>query len=157
GRTYDTLQAATSTNFGFGWRLEFRDVNVRTSLPPSGLEEFGIYTPFRDGARVYITLPGGKRQGFTFRPLLQQFLSLQIFHPAFEPDPGVFSKLTVPDASLFNRGGAYYDFASLGGLPYNPASPDFGGTYTLTTKEGVAYQINAQTRLLDTVTDTNSN
>src|SRR5262249_41775407 len=37
-RTYDTLQASQSSDFGFGWRLEFRDVRLRTSVPLTGDE-----------------------------------------------------------------------------------------------------------------------
>src|SRR5439155_5638641 len=70
-RTYDSLNAGSSQDFGFGWRLEFRDTVLRTSVPPTGDEEFGVYNPFKDGSRVYVTLPGGKREGFTFRPQLQ--------------------------------------------------------------------------------------
>src|SRR5262249_47727030 len=35
-RTYDTLQANTRGDFGFGWRLEFRNVDLRTSIVPTG-------------------------------------------------------------------------------------------------------------------------
>src|SRR5262249_14606197 len=37
-RTYDTLTAARSGDLGFGWRLEFRDVDVRSRLGPGGDE-----------------------------------------------------------------------------------------------------------------------
>jgi hypothetical protein len=67
-RTYDTLRASASEDFGFGWRLEFRDVDLRTSVPKTGDEADGIYNPFQDKSRVYITLPGGRREGFTFQP-----------------------------------------------------------------------------------------
>ena len=52
-RTYDTLTAGHTADFGFGWRLEFRNMNVRTSVAPSGFEEFGIFNPFKVGSRVY--------------------------------------------------------------------------------------------------------
>ncbi len=45
-------------------------MDLRTSVAPNRLEEFGIYNPFKNGSRVYLTLPGGARQGFTFRPTL---------------------------------------------------------------------------------------
>src|SRR5262249_27349556 len=69
-RPYDTLHAGTSEDFGYGWRLEFRDTDLRTSVPRTGDEADLIYNPFRDGTRVYVTLPGGKREGFTFHPTL---------------------------------------------------------------------------------------
>ncbi|MBX9718048.1 MAG: putative Ig domain-containing protein, partial [Microbacteriaceae bacterium] len=53
-RTYDTLQAGRQDDFGYGWRMEFRDTDLRTSLPPTGQEEYGVYNAFRDGTRVYV-------------------------------------------------------------------------------------------------------
>ena len=38
-RTYDTLTATQSGDLGFGWRLEFRDMNLRTSVTPTVFEE----------------------------------------------------------------------------------------------------------------------
>src|SRR5262249_4522948 len=72
-RTYDTLQAGQDGDLGFGWRLEFRNTRLRTSVPSTGLEADGIFNGFKDGTKVYITLPGGKREGFTFRPEEKQF------------------------------------------------------------------------------------
>lgn len=155
GRTYDTLNAARNEDFGFGWRLEFRDVNLRTSVGPSGLEDVGIHTAFRDGTRVYITLPGGKREGFTFRPTAQQFLFQTFYHPNFVPDAGVTSRLNVADTTLDTDGFEYFSFGE--GLPYNPAGEEFGGRYTLTTKEGMVYAIDASNGRLISVTDTNGN
>src|SRR5215467_10040145 len=48
-RTYDTLNAGTSGDFGYGWRLDYRDVHLRTSVPKTGDEQDGIFNPFRDG------------------------------------------------------------------------------------------------------------
>ena len=48
-RTYDTLEASRQDDLGFGWRLEFRDINLRTSVPQTGMEEYGIFNPLRDG------------------------------------------------------------------------------------------------------------
>ena len=77
-RTYDSLTADRVGEFGYGWRLEFRDVQLRTSLlaPTSEMTEIGLYRPFYEGARVYVTLPGGQRQGFTFKPELTQLSGL---------------------------------------------------------------------------------
>lgn len=101
-RTYDTLNAAVRDEFGYGWRLEFRDTDLRTSLLPSGTEELGIYPPYHHGVKVYVTVPGGRREGFTFRPRLQSgFGSFVGFHdPVFVPDAGVTSQLSVPAATL---------------------------------------------------------
>jgi RHS repeat-associated protein len=42
-------------------------------------------------------------------------------------------------------------------VPYNPADSLLGGTYILTTKEGIVYEIDAQTGDLNTVTNPNGN
>jgi RHS repeat-associated protein len=155
-RTYDTLQANTSQDFGFGWRLEFRNVDLRTSVPRTGLEASGLYNAFRDGTRVYVTLPGGRREGFTFRPSgINLFGLLDIFHPEFEADPGVTSRLTVPDFELLRRGNEYFGFAL--GYPYNPADVAFGARYTITTKDGLAYEIDPNVGHLFSIADRNNN
>src|SRR5205823_5299629 len=38
GRTYDTLTAANPDDFGYGWRLEFGDTDLRTSVGKTGDE-----------------------------------------------------------------------------------------------------------------------
>ena len=44
-RTYDTLTSNTTDDFGYGWRLEFRDTNLRTSLPRDDVfEQLGVRT-----------------------------------------------------------------------------------------------------------------
>lgn len=68
-RTYDTLDAGKTGDFGYGWRLEFRDTRLRTSVEETGYENDMIFNPFRyDHTNVYVTLPGGKREGFRFTP-----------------------------------------------------------------------------------------
>ena len=100
-RTYDTLRADRDGDFGFGWRLEYRNTDLRTSLPKSGLEDIGIYTPFKPGTRVFLTLPGGKREGFTFTPQIKVLPgfgrnnNLVLASPRFTPDRGVTSTLTA--------------------------------------------------------------
>jgi len=157
-RTYDTLTANTTDDFGYGWRLEFRDTDLRTSLAPTGSEEFGLYTPFKEGTRVYITTPGGKREGFTFQPQLAPgWLGRfsRIYRPMFVPDPGVTSTLTVQNIDLVKSGNEFYTFS--GRLPYNPSDTGLGGQYTLTSKDGLRYQISAEDGDLLRVTDRNNN
>jgi RHS repeat-associated protein len=167
-RTYDTLTSTTSDDFGYGWRMEFRDTDLRTSLKRDPeLEEIGYSTPFKDGTRVYITLPGGQRQAFTFKPTidpLSKYLASAgrvdsdpyIYHPAFVADKGVTSTLTVKDTRIIHGAGTnqYYGMA---GSAYNPEDSYYGSVYVLTTKEGVVYEIDAKTGDLLTVTDTNGN
>ena len=158
-RTYDSFNAGRAVDFGYGWRMEFVDTQLRTTVATTGMEEDGIYNSFSDGTRVYVTLPGGKREGFTFRPQLAPGFKgslLGICLPKFVADAGVTDELAVPSYDLcIGPEGEIVDFGS--GLAYNPSSPLFGGSYVLTTKDGIAYDIDGNTGKLRTVTDPNAN
>jgi RHS repeat-associated protein len=173
-RTYDTLTANSRDDFGYGWRLEFRDTNLRTSLATDEtFDTFDITSVgFREGDKVYITLPGGKRETFTFKPeldrlgaMLQGFAGnaglaaggkdYGLYHPAFVSQSNSNNKLTVSDFLLVR--GKDGQFAGIAGGLYNPANAAYGGKYTLTTSEGIKYEINGQTGDLLTATDTNKN
>ena len=158
-RTYDTLRSDRDSELGFGWRLEFRNADLRTGLAKTGLEDLGIYRSFKQGTKVYLTLPGGTRQGYTFTPEIRSFPgignSLTIATPRFTPDRGVRNMLSV-------RGGSYVvketgELVSGGGQPYNPAAEEFGGGYTLTTPEGIIYRIDGKTGMLVSAKDRNDN
>ena len=163
-RSYDSLNANSTDDFGYGWRLEFRDTDLRTSLKSDPqYEELGINSvPFKDGTKVFITLPGGKRETFTFNPTpdrLNSYLAAAgpggaMYHPAFKSQDGSTSTLSVKDTRLTRNGNEYY---GLNGEPFNPVNPAFGAVYILTTKEGIVYEIDANSGDLLTATDTNGN
>ncbi|QDV25752.1 FG-GAP-like repeat-containing protein [Aureliella helgolandensis] len=160
-RIYDTLQADREGDFGYGWRLEYRNTDLRVGLPKSGLEDIGIYSALRAGVKVYLNVPGQGRQGFTFNPdirVLPGFggQNLVLARPRFTPDPGVTSTLSTGTSSYLqvNEQGELY---APGGIPYNPASPDFGGAYELTTRDGISYRIDGASGKLETATDRNGN
>src|SRR5439155_2978006 len=139
-----------------------RDTDLRTSLEPSGAEDIGIYTPFHDGARVYLTVPGGRREGFTFRaaPAGGFAGGFGFFNPTFVPDAGVTSSLSLPGSYTLVRGqlGEYYGLVGGGTLAFNPADNlNFGGQYVLATKEGLAYTVDAVSGDLLSVTDSHAN
>ena len=154
-RTYDTLVANREGDFGYGWQLSVANTDLRTSVALTGLEEDLIFNPLYDGARVYVRQPGGRREGFTFRPRLQGGLSgsfLGLFEPYFEPDDGVTSELTVKHFDLWtDASGNLSVFNS--SLSFNPANPALGGNYTLTTRGGMAYEIDGRTGDLEFVSD----
>jgi RHS repeat-associated protein len=173
-RTYDTMQAGTSEDFGYGWRLDYRDVRLRTSVPKTGEEANGTFNGFRDGTRVYVTLPGGKREGFTFSPM-PEFIAGTVYGANFVHDAGGTDNLTV-EGETSNQGslGVFQNLAGQNGaltlflqsdgtytndagIPYNPADSLFGGTYFLTTKDGTQYQIDALSGKLQAVADRNGN
>ncbi|QEG20491.1 putative Ig domain-containing protein [Mariniblastus fucicola] len=160
-RVYDTLQADVEGEFGYGWRLEFRDTNLQVGLPKSGLEDIGIYSAFRPGVKVYLNIPGEGRQGFTFNPDIRVLPGLGgddlvVARPHFTPDPGVTATLSTGANGYLqvNERGELY---GPGNIPYNPAAPNFGGSYELTTDSGIVYRINGATGLLDMATDRNGN
>jgi YD repeat-containing protein/probable HAF family extracellular repeat protein len=160
-RTYDTLTAGTQNDLGYGWRLEFRDTDLRTSVASLGEfeEELGYYAPFREGSRVYVTVPGGRRQAFTFQPTLAPGFAGSFWgyrEPAFVPDPGVTSRLSVPNYTLMSN--EFREYFSPNGLAYNPMDAlNFGGVYYLTTEEGLLYEIDAKSGDLSVIGDTNGN
>ncbi len=172
GRTYDTLMAHQSDDLGFGWRLDIKSTDLRTSVPNTGLEEDSFITAFnafKEGDKVFVTLPGGKRESFTFKPVGRSFtfglpnrglFDLIFWQPRFEPDDDTTSTLTVQNHTLFSAGneqGTELFGFQLGGKPYNPADPEFGGTYTLTTREGVQFIIDGLTGDLRQVSERNGN
>lgn len=154
-RTYDTLLADRDGALGFGWRLDFRNANLRTSVAETGLEQYGLYGAFRTGSRVYLTLPGGVREGFTFTPRSRAIFDLVLWTPEFTPDPGVTSRLSVANVQLVIN--AIGEFQTVNGQPYNPAGEEFGGGYTLVTKDGTTYRLNGFEGQLASVTDRNAN
>ncbi|HEY9621936.1 MAG TPA: putative Ig domain-containing protein [Crinalium sp.] len=164
-RTYDTLTSATSDDFGYGWRMEFRDTDLRTSLKQDPqLEELEGSPAFKQDTRVYITLPGGKREAFIFKPtgdrlnaFFGQAPEAALYRPAFVGDKGVTSTLIVKGASSTYLNYSQGQFTGLSGTGYNPANTEYGGVYLLTTKDGTQYEIDAKTGDLLTVTDLNGN
>ncbi|NJK63450.1 MAG: hypothetical protein HC921_12880 [Synechococcaceae cyanobacterium SM2_3_1] len=71
-RTYDSLNANTTDELGYGWRLEFKDADVRVNLPRDPVfEELGYRSVgFRPETKVFVTLPGGTRETFFFDPTI---------------------------------------------------------------------------------------
>ena len=160
-RVYDSLRADRSGDFGFGWRLEYRDTDLRVGLPESGLEDIGIYTPMRPGVKIYLNVPGEGRQGFTFAPEIRVLPgwggnNLVLARPRFQPDPGVTSQLSAGTSHYLhvNEQGELY---APGGIPYHPAAPDFGGAFEVTTAEGIVYKISGASGKLDSARDRNGN
>jgi len=169
-RTYDSLSVAHQDNFGYGWRLEFRDTDLRTSLgPDEQYEILGIPSKaFQEGTKVFVTPPGGERTSFTFEPeidpAIQKLLNagafvppgLILYNPKFVAEDGSELTLSVQDEKLI-RNRHTGEFYSVSGYAYNPAVSFFGGTYTLTTEQGVEYEIDGESGDLLAATDANGN
>jgi len=172
-RTYDSLTANQQDNFGFGWRLEFRDTNLRTSVgKDENFEIFDITSKgFREGDKVYLTLPGGERETYVFKPrltpvgaMLQALGSASglateqdfgLYEPAFVSQSDSNNQLEVATATLIRS--TTGEFTGIAGGLYNPAANYYGGRYTLTTDSGIVYDIDAESGDLLTARDTNGN
>ena len=120
-RQYDSLNAGTSSDFGYGWSL---GINVNLTVDPAG--------------NVTFTL-GGQRRTFNLTPQLNTFIGF--YAAAFTPEPGFYGTLTdsapgcaddfdfmYPDGSLW--------FCADGGQ-YNPPG------YIYTDPNGTSYTISA--------------
>ena len=167
-RTYDTLTSNSQDDFGYGWRMEFRNAQVRTSLPKDELyEELSFRSVgFKEGDSVYITLPGGKRERFTFKlesmkvmgiPLSAFMGNRALYIPTFVADKDSTSTLTVKTAGIALIKGTDGQVVPFSGgsafAHYN--TQDWGNYYQLTTKEGVVYNIDATTGDINTITNRN--
>jgi YD repeat-containing protein len=107
-------------------------------------------------------MPGGDREGFTFMPYQQAYDALGLivyWHPYFIPDPGVTDQLTATDALLDKDPvtGIYSAATDAGIDDYNPADPNFGGTYNVTDLTGLASTIDATRGKLLGLTARNGN
>ncbi|XZE22169.1 FG-GAP-like repeat-containing protein [Pirellulaceae bacterium SH449] len=160
-RIYDTLQADRQGDFGYGWRLEYRNTDLRVGLPKSGLEDIGIFPALRAGVKVFLNIPGEGRVGFTFNPDIRVLPgfggnNLVLARPRFTPDPGVTATLSTGTSSYLQVN-EYGELYAPGGIPYNPASPSFGGAYVLTTRKGITYRVDGATGKLTSASDGNGN
>jgi RHS repeat-associated protein len=150
-RTYDTTQASQAGDFGYGWQLGMLAPNIHETVPVTPGEQGNPFLaqPFRQGTKVYLTNPAGKRDGFTFTPTAVPGLLGTIWHPLFTPDPGVFDQLQVDDTTLSQRPDGTFGLY-LVGFAYNPDE------YRLVTPDGSVYRYNQFTGL-ESATDTNGN
>jgi RHS repeat-associated protein len=150
-RVYDTLHAGKEGEFGYGWKLGLQDGDIRETTPGTG----GIFTdnPYRQGTRVYITTPEGRRVGFTFeaQPVAASFFGTA-YKATFKPDPGVYEKLSVPEgeSAFLNLQPDGTVGLFLFGFGWNP------DTFILTTRDGTRYTYD-QTAGLQNARDLNGN
>jgi YD repeat-containing protein len=150
-RSYDVLNRDRAGSFGYGWRLAGADPHIQTHVTPTGQEHLGIYTPFEAGTRLFLTLPSGDRQGFTFQPQLQQLPGLDHYIPAWVADPGIDFTLKSVSALLTKAGDRFYELKT--GNPYNPASGLLGAVaYQLTAPDGTVYEYSKTDGLLAQIT-----
>lgn len=149
-RRYSSLDLSIG-DFGPGWRLalpgDVRDDAEEVSHPVPLVDDLNDQA-FTFGTRVYVTLPDGRRVGFTFE-VDSTSVPLAVT-PRFEPDPGVEATLeAVPrfgSSALFFTPPGYSEFI----FPYNPE------VYRLTTRDGITYTISEEDGLTR-IEDSNGN
>lgn len=144
-RVYDSLDAGTDKGLGHGWKLAIFDADVRETIARTGSGMFGA-TPFRDGTRVYMNTPDGRRVGFTFHAEIGITGILgTVYKAVFEPDPGVYERLEVPEGDspflTINSNGD--DFVYFVGTAWNPT------TYVLITEDGTKHTYDEDTGFVE--------
>ena len=145
-RFYNSLDAGRSGQFGYGWTLGGWDPNITTNQSRSGLEDQGVFNALREGTRLYVNLPDGRRVGFTFQPVLEVHGGLQFYRPAWVADAGNDYMLETAGAALELVDAAFYQLGT--GLPYHPESGRFRGyAYALVSPTGVQYRYSADQQL----------
>jgi RHS repeat-associated protein len=150
-RAYDSLSSGQAGAFGFGWRLVNRETFLQTDLPATGREALGVYNPFRDGTRLYLTLPDGRRVGFTFTPQGHDQTGVSWYSPAYLADPRNDYQLASAGAVLGRAGGAFFDL--LTGRPYNPAdATNAFPAYVLTAPDGTIYSLDGAGNVVEQIT-----
>ena len=133
-RTYDSLNAGTSSDFGYGWAL---GINTNLSVDPAGDVTFTL---------------GGQRRTFYLNADIRRLASSHGTLWRFTPEPGFFGTLTdsfegcpldivIPDGSLW---------FCVGGGQYNPPG------YIYTDPTGTSYTISA-TGALQSIQDRSGN
>jgi RHS repeat-associated protein len=137
-RVYDSREAGRVGDFGHGWKLGVRDANIRKTL------RNGTMFP---GSRVYLNTPSGKRVGFTTSYQPSSVLFAWVGSVSFEPEPGVYEKLDIPDDTALYLGGVLQSGFS------DPFSPS---TFRLTLKDGTVYTYD-EGEGLEEVVDLNTN
>ena len=138
-RSYDSLNAGTSGDFGYGWNL---GINVNLTVDPAG--------------NVTFTL-GGQRKTFYFTPKLwfpNQLIYIPWYFPDWTPEPGLHGSLSWVvdgnDATFFiiQPDGSIWEIPN--GIVFSP------DTYIYTDPNGTAYWISASGQL-QFVQDKNGN
>ena len=156
-RGYDSSRREREGDLGYGWRFLHREVDLRSSVPPTGYENQGLYAPYREGTRVYLATPDNQELAFQFQPQRQTEPGLVFYAPFWQPLETVATGWTLhtEDLRLMRGGNMFFEHET--GRPYNPSSPFFAGTdFVLTAPDGTRYEIDAQLGIISQ-TDTNGN
>jgi len=136
-RSYDTLNAKTKGDFGYGWSLDVFSGKLEVALsdnPENNFwKNFGYQPAIKYGSAITLTLPGGETQSFTAVPVPIDDASVEggsaggvlglanLFAIAFQPAPGQQTRLDLVGGGSFNYPAEFYSY-----LPLHMASSPFG-------------------------------
>src|SRR6266571_1101043 len=142
-RQYDSLGRSQDSGLGFGWRLPIRDFALESDLPITS-QDVSLNLPYREGTRVYATLPDGQRVAFVFHPERKEIPGLIYYVPRWEAESAASSNTGWALESAFTHlqraGDRYFDIVT--GLPYNPQALQGGAPqFTLTAPDGTKYGV----------------
>jgi RHS repeat-associated protein len=175
-REFNTLDANTSGDLGFGWHICALEPEIHVTTPINPLEQLvGQFAavPLKEGDKVYITTPDCQRIGFTFKPVVSSSIFGLIgtfYEPRWVADPGVdatlygeWDRVGLNLSNGFNGGfdlnGLPLPLVKLAdgsfvlaaiGVPYNPLG------FRLVLKDGTMWHDSIFSGLQD-VTDRNGN
>ncbi|WP_372898137.1 Ig-like domain-containing protein, partial [Stieleria sp.] len=141
-RQYDSLRKS--------WRFTFRNVALQTFSELADASSAVVHPALSGGDRVYLSLPDGRRVGFTFEPQRVQLFpsddSLVFYKLHWTADAGVDYELRSIDRLLVRGGERYFDQAT--GQPYHPANfISVDDAYELVHPDGRVDRIDAAGRI----------
>jgi RHS repeat-associated protein len=136
-RTYDSTTRNVQGDFGYGWRMDIQNGQIRENLNHD----------------VFITLPDGRRTRFLFAPYrTSPTLNPNLYAPRFINEDGVYASLDyVGDHQLWKSGDNFFFFNEQG--VFDVFDPE---TYLLSLVSGDRYTY-SQTKGLKQVEDSNGN
>ncbi len=123
-RSYSSREATSGGLFGNGWSFIGLEPDFASNAPLTGEEGLGVYAPYAEGTRAYVTGPDGKRVGFTFAPTAVAGPGVALYRPAWSADEATGYRLETVDVLLEKAGGAFYQVGT--GLPYNLTKGGWG-------------------------------
>jgi hypothetical protein len=149
-RRYDSLEAGTSSDFGYGWSL-----GTRIDLETNGYGD------------VTFTL-GGRRRTFYFTPvpwIVGLGNRINIYRPMYTPEPGLHGTLVATPVDLGSTcgnvlyqgpDGGFYCFIDDSGANPVPVYQNHAFTYLYTDPSGTQYSIGSD-GTLQSIVDLNGN
>ena len=155
-RVYDSFEADRKGDFGYGWKLEIAKAELQVVEETLGGMGSGRFRSFVDGTRVLVKLPDGTTEGFTFvaEPGTQVFGMALDWRPAFQPDLGNTTRLTVERRVLIKLNDEYL---TPEGITYHPQDPQIDATYQLKSPGGLIHNLPARTGKTASLQDRNEN